>query len=122
LGVNTSASGTAGEIRATNDITAFYSDPRLKDFHGTIENALSKVLQLNGYYWKQNDIARSLGYENEDMQVGLNAEEVEKILPEIIRDAPIGHGYKTLDYAKLIPLLIEAIKELERKLSIWSGD
>jgi len=56
------------------------------------------------------------------MQVGLNAEEVEKILPEIIRDAPIGHGYKTLDYAKLVPLLIEAIKELERRLSVWNGD
>ena len=59
LGVGTAASGTAGEIRATNNITAYYSDARLKDFLGTIPNALDKVLSLNGYYFVENQIGRA---------------------------------------------------------------
>lgn len=126
FGVGTAASGTAGEIRATNNITAYYSDERLKNFIGKISNALEKVNSLNGYYYKENSKAKELGYNNDSVQVGVSAQEVEKILPEIITLAPIdcdtdstgkttsktGQNYKTVYYEKLIPLLIEAIKEL----------
>ena len=126
IGVGTGASGTAGEIRATNNITAYYSDERLKNFIGKISNALEKVNSLNGYYYKENSKAKELGYNNDSIQVGISAQEVEKILPEIITLAPIdcdtdstgktisktGQNYKTVYYEKLIPLLIEAIKEL----------
>ena len=115
LGVNTAASGTAGEIRATNNITAFYSDSRLKDFEGPIESALDKVKALTGYYFKENEVAKSLGYDNDKRQVGVSAQEVEAVLPEVVTEAPIDKKYLTVWYEKLVPLLIEAIKELDDK-------
>lgn len=118
LGIGTPASTTAGEIRATNEITAYYSDERLKNFHGTIENAGSKVALLNGYYFTENDVAKSLGYTNNNMQIGLSAQEVQAVLPEAVVPAPIDDKYLTVKYEKLVPLLIEAIKELQEEIAI----
>lgn len=117
IGVNTSASGTAGEIRATNEITAYYSDARLKNFHGKIGNAGEKVAALNGYYFTENEVAKSLGYTNDKMQIGLSAQEVEAVLPEAVAAAPIDDKYLTVKYEKLVPLLIEAIKELQAEVA-----
>lgn len=122
LGVGTGPSATIGEIRATNNITAYYSDARLKTFEGTISNALDKVLKLNGYYFRENETAKSLGYNNDKRQVGVSAQEVADVLPEVVTDAPIngnieGADYKTVYYDKLVPLLIEAIKEQNKKIS-----
>jgi len=116
IGVNTDASGTSGEIRATNEITAYYSDARLKNFHGTIDNALHKVLSLSGYYFTENEVAKSLGYTNDKQQVGVSAQEVEAVLPEAVAAAPIDEQYLTVKYEKLVPLLIEAIKEQQKKI------
>lgn len=116
FGVGTPASGTTGEIRATNNVTAYYSDERLKDFHGQIEDALSKVKNLNGYYFTENETAKSLGYANGDMQVGVSAQEVQAVLPEVVTQAPISNEYLTVYYDKLVPLLIEAIKDLSDKI------
>ena len=116
LGIGTAASGTTGEIRATNNVTAYYSDERLKDFHGQIEDALSKVKNLNGYYFTENETAKSLGYANGDMQVGVSAQEVQAVLPEVVTEAPISDEYLTVYYDKLVPLLIEAIKDLSDKI------
>lgn len=110
LGVGTPASGTVGEIRATDNITAYYSDDRLKTKLGNIENAVEKVCKLNGFYYEANEVAQSLGYKVK-REVGVSAQEVEEILPEIVTEAPISSEYKTIYYDKLIPLLIEAIKE-----------
>lgn len=129
FGVGTAASGTTGEIRATNNVTAYYSDARLKDFKGTINNALDKVNSLNGYYFTANEAAVEFGY-NQKMQVGVSAQEVEAVLPEIVTAAPFDIGqdaegneysisgldYKTVYYDKLVPLLIEAIKELKTEV------
>jgi len=111
LGVGTAASGTTGEIRATNEITAFFSDDRLKNRIDKIGNALEKVNQLNGYYFFENDLAKSLGYNNDKLQVGVSAQEVQAVLPEVVAPAPVDDKYLTVRYEKLIPLLIEAIKE-----------
>jgi hypothetical protein len=126
FGVGTAASGTAGEIRATNNVTAYYSDARLKDFKGTIPNALAKVQALNGYYFTENARAKELGYNNDKQQVGVSAQEVEAVLPEVVTAAPIngtiqGADYKTVYYDKLVPLLIEAIKELSDKVAKLEG-
>jgi hypothetical protein len=121
LGVGTAASGTAGEIRATNNVTAYYSDARLKDFKGTITNALDKVQALNGYYFTENARAKELGYNNDKMQVGVSAQEVEAVLPEVVTEAPISAEYKTVYYDKLVPLLIEAIKELKAEIDELKG-
>jgi hypothetical protein len=115
-------STTSNTIRCTGNIIAYYSDERLKDFQGTIPNALDKVCQLNGYYYKQNKKATELGFDNEERQVGVSAQEVEKIMPEVIEKAPISDNieedYLTVDYGKLVPLLIESIKELKKEIEI----
>jgi len=115
LGVGTGASGTAGEIRAINNITAYYSDDNLKTRIGNIENALEKVMSLNGFYYEANETAQALGY-TVKREVGVSAQEVQKILPEIVVPAPIDDKYLTVHYDKLIPLLIESIKELKAEV------
>ena len=106
-----------GAITATSEITAYFSDARLKDFHGTIDNALNKVNSLNGYYFTENEIAKSLGYNNDARQVGVSAQEVLTVMPEVIGVAPIHGEYMAVRYEKLVPLLIEAIKELTAKVT-----
>ena len=108
-------SDTGDSIRVAGDIVAYYSDERLKDRKGNIENALEKVLSLNGFYYEPNEKAQALGYKKK-LEVGVSAQEVQAILPEIIKDAPIGGDYKTLDYGRLTPLLIEAIKEQQTQI------
>jgi hypothetical protein len=115
LGVGTSASGTSGEIRATNNITAFFSDDRLKTRLGNIENALEMLSTLNGFYYEPNETAQSLGYKVK-REVGLSAQEVQKILPEIVVPAPISDEYLTIHYDKIIPLLVESIKQLKKEV------
>ena len=108
-------SSTGDSIRASGDIVAFYSDDRLKDRGDNIANALDKVQSLNGFHYTANETAQKFGYKA-NPQVGVSAQEVEAVLPEVVKDAAIGHGYKTVDYAKLVPLLIEAIKELKAEV------
>ena len=115
FGVGTAASGTTGEIRATNNITAYYSDDRLKTRFNNIDNALAKVLSLNGFYYQANETAQALGYQVKS-EVGVSAQEVQAILPEIVVPAPIDDKYLTVHYDKLIPLLIEAIKEQQKQI------
>ena len=131
LGVGTPASGVTGEIRATNNITAYYSDLRLKDVLGNIKNPLEAVLSLNGVIYKGNEVARGYGYTSDSEQVGLIAQEVQKVLPQVVVPAPFdiaqaedgseysksGENYLTIQYEKLIPLLIEAIKEQQVQIS-----
>ena len=116
LGVGTAASGTAGEIRATNAVTAYYSDDRLKTKLGNIEGALAKVKTLSGFYYEANEVAQALGYKPK-REVGVSAQSVQAVLPEVVVPAPIDEQYLTVHYDKLVPLLIEAIKELEAKVA-----
>jgi len=120
LGINTTSPSeelhVVGDIIATGNITAFFSDERLKDFQGTIPDALDKVNSLNGYYFTPNDTALGLGVEDKGVEVGISAQEVEAVLPEIVTDSAVGEGYKTVWYEKLTPLLIEAVKELTDKV------
>tara|TARA_R110002126_G_scaffold59016_1_gene155198 strand:+ start:1510 stop:3093 length:1584 start_codon:yes stop_codon:yes gene_type:complete len=115
LGVGTAGSTVAGEIRATNNITAYYSDDRLKTKLGLIEDALDKVNSLTGFYYEANETAQALGYEVK-REVGVSAQEVEAIMPEVVAPAPIDDKYLTVRYEKLIPLLVQAIKELSDKV------
>ena len=115
LGVGVAGSGTAGEIRATNNITAYYSDDRLKTRLGNIENALEKLESLTGFYYEANQTAQDLGY-TVQKEVGLSAQQVQKVLPEVVVPAPIDEKYLTIHYEKVIPLLVEAIKELSAEV------
>jgi len=124
--VGTTADPGAGAIYATGNITAYYSDARLKTVSGKIENALDKVAQLYGVYYTNNSVAKSFGYDSDEVQVGVLAQDVEAVLPQIVKAAPFdldqdgnsksGENYKTVQYDKLVPLLIEAINELQAKV------
>ena len=110
-----------GSIEATGNITANASDIRLKDIKGLITNPLSKVKQLNGIVFNWNEIANK--YANHDMErdhVGLIAQDVQKVLPEVVTTSAIGKHdgkeYLTIWYEKLVPLLVESIKELSEKV------
>jgi hypothetical protein len=116
VGVGTAGSGTAGEIRATNNITAYYSDDRFKTNLGNISDALAKVLTLNGFYYEANELAQSYGYEKK-LEVGVSAQQVQAVQPEVVAPAPIDEKYLTVRYERLVPLLIEAIKELNAKVA-----
>jgi hypothetical protein len=130
--VGTTADPGAGAIFATGNITAYYSDARLKEFRGKINNALDKVSKLNGYYYVENEVAAQYGYNNKEEQVGVSAQEVEAVLPHVVAKAPFdlaqdengieysksGQDYKTVRYERLVPLLIEAIKELKQEIEV----
>jgi hypothetical protein len=127
VGVGTAASGTTGEIRATNNVTAFYSDKRLKTGITLISDALSKICSIHGVTFQSNDTAAKYGYTDKKVQVGVIAQEVKEVLPQAVVAAPFdigqnkdgseysisGENYLTVQYEKLVPLLIEAIKELK---------
>lgn len=115
LGVGAAATGVAGEIVATDNITAYYSDERLKTKLGKIENALDKLCSLEGFYYEANETAQALGYEVK-REVGVSAQKVQEVLPEIVAPAPIDNTYLTVRYERALPLIIEAIKELRAEV------
>jgi hypothetical protein len=120
IGVGTAGSGTAGEIRATNNVTAYYSDDRFKTNLGNITKALDKVQSLNGFYYEANELAQSYGYEKK-LEVGVSAQQVQAVMPEVVAPAPIDENYLTVRYERLVPLLIEAIKELKAEVDSLKG-
>jgi hypothetical protein len=107
----------SGTIGASGDITALYSDERLKTKTGTIKNALDKVCSLDTFTYRNNELAQSFGFKDDYQRVGVSAQQVQKVLPEAVRPAPFdaenqsGQNYLTVQYEKLVPLLIEALKE-----------
>ena len=113
----TASGGVAvtGDLTATGNVTAYYSDDRLKTNLGKIENALEKVESLEGFYYEANETAQALGYKAE-REVGISAQSVEKIMPEVVAPAPIDEQYLTVRYERLVPLLIESIKELSAEV------
>jgi hypothetical protein len=122
----------SAQLTTPGNITAYYSDERLKTKTGNIENALDKVRSLEGFVYVENDLAKSFGYTSTRQQVALSAQQVQKVQPEAVSIAPFdaqhdeetnsvisksGENYLTVDYSRLVPLLIEAIKELEAQVA-----
>ena len=106
-----------GNISCQNNITAFTSDIRLKTAIQPIENAVSKLLKLNGFTYEHNEVAESIGYElTGERFAGVSAQDVQSVLPEAVKPAPADPNYLTVQYEKLVPLLIEAIKELKAEI------
>jgi hypothetical protein len=120
LGVGTGASGTGGEIRATNNITAYFSsDARLKTNVSNIQNPLEKINQINGveFDWTDEYIAKhggEDGYFIRKHDVGVIAQEIERVLPEVV--ATKDDGSKAVKYERICALLIEAVKALDSKV------
>lgn len=120
IGVGTNPSGTAGEIRATNNVTAYYSsDIALKENISPIGNALDKLSQISGveFDWTKDyidDHGGEDGYFVRKHDVGVIAQEIKKVLPEVVAERQ--DGTLAVRYEKIIALLIEAVKELKGKL------
>jgi len=104
-----------GDIVATGDITSAYSDERLKDILEPVQNATSKILTLDTFYYKPNQTAIDLGLNNE-RHIGLSAQQVQRVVSEVVKKAPIGNDYLTVQYERLVPLLIASIKELTERI------
>lgn len=115
-----------GNLLATSDVYAYYSDKRLKEVTGHITNPLEKIGAIDTFYYKHGEKALELGYEGEEQQVGVSAQSVQAVLPEVVGPAPIdigedgesvtGEDYITVKYERIVPLLIEGIKELTAEL------
>ncbi len=110
-----------GQLDVTGDIVAFVSDERLKENIEPIESALDKVLSLSGFTYNFNKTGQSLGFDGSIRHVGVSAQEVQKVLPEAVKPAPANENYITVQYEKLVPLLIEAIKELKAEINELKG-
>lgn len=118
-------------LYAYYDVIAYYSDERLKTKTGKIDNALTKIMSLEGFSYVHNDLAVSVGYtDNKKQQIGLSAQEVQKIAPELVTLAAFdvafdengneysksGENYLTIKYDRLVPILVEAIKEQQKQI------
>jgi len=111
--VGTGDSVTFSTVSATGDIVAYASsDERLKDNIQVISNPIKKVQQLKGVTWDWNDNADEL--QKSLPNVGVIAQDVEKVLPQLVKDRD--NGYKGVDYDKIVGLLIEAIKDQQSQI------
>ena len=121
LGVGTPAGGTTGLIRATNDVVAFYSsDIAFKENINIIPNPMDMVSKINGVYfdWKKDFLDSRGGednYFNRKKDVGVIAQEIEQVLPEIVGTRP--DGTKAIKYDRLTCLLIECVKNLQNQIN-----
>lgn len=115
IGCNVAPSTTDGRIDAGNDIVAYSSsDKRWKENIKPIENALDKVSKIGGYEfdWKElTEEEKKTQHSNEGHDIGVIAQEIEEVLPEIVTTRD--NGFKGVMYEKIVPLLIESIKELQ---------
>ena len=119
-----------GAIICSKGITTSFSDNRLKDYTSNIANPVDLINRLNGFHFVPNDLALNYGF-TKTPDVGLSAQEVQSILPEIVRLAPFdmtrdtcnnivsksGDNFLTICYEKMAPLFVEAIKALKKELN-----
>ena len=113
-GLNVTAGGLSvtGAINATNDITAFStSDSRLKNNIIKINDSNKIINSLNGYKYEWNEKANQSGE-----GIGVIAQEVKELIPSAVREND--EGYLSVDYIKIIPYLIEEVKNLNNRIKI----
>ena len=118
-----------GTLRATGDITAYYSDNRLKHRVANIENVLPILQKIKAFKYTANSVAQQYGFDNSKVEIGLSAQEINAQFPELVSLAPFdtdvntnksisGKNYLTLKYERLIPVLLTGINELSDKNSL----
>ena len=119
-----------GSIGASENIVASYSDERLKDITEYIDDVLPILNNIKVFRYNCNDVAEKYGYNKNKKELGLSAQEIQKYYPELVCLAPFdsiydsetqqtisksGEDYLTLNYERLVPVLLQAIKELNNK-------
>jgi len=119
-----------GAIICSRGITTSFSDNRLKDYTSNIANPIDLINRLNGFHFVPNELAHNYGFSRAP-DIGLSAQEVQSILPEIVKIAPFdmlrdernnivsrsGDNYLTICYEKMAPLFVESIKALKKELN-----
>ena len=119
-----------GDIACSGNVSAYYSDERLKTKTADIINPLEIVDKLKGFYYIPNALAYSNGITHTTQEIGLSAQDVQRVLPEIVEIAPFdlardeadnkvsktGENYLTISYERLAPVFVEAIKELKKEI------
>jgi len=133
--INGSGFWYGNTLHNTGNIIAYYSDERLKDKISNVDNALEKILSLTPFVYKHNELAKQFGYEGDHEQIGLSAQEVQKVLPQLVERAPFdtdhvenedgtvttasvtGEDYLTLNYERLVPVLVGAMKEQQEMIN-----
>ena len=126
-----------GNIYCTGSLTQGYSDIRLKTKVSNIDNALEKVCSIDTFVYIENELAKELGYTNKREQLGVSAQSVEAVFPEAVSIAAVdigphpetsepisksGENYLTVDYTRLVPALVEALKELNTKFEEYKAN
>ena len=121
-----------GSIGASGDITASYSDERLKNITEHINDVLPILSKINVFRYNCNDIGEKYGYDKSKNELGLSAQEIQKYYPELVSLAPFdsvydsekkkiisksGEEYLTLNYERLVPVLLQGIKELKQEIN-----
>jgi hypothetical protein len=110
---------TTGQASFINDVIAYASsDKRLKENVKPLDNALDKINKINGVEFDWIDGKDEHGnsvHSNEGHDVGVIAQEIEEVLPEVVHTRD--NGYKAVKYEKIVPLLIEAIKEQQEQIN-----
>ena len=118
VGATSSFTDTRGRIDATNDVIAYStSDENFKDNITPIKGSLDKIMQISGveFDWKPLTEEQKVWlHGNAGHDVGVIAQEIEKVLPEVVTTRE--SGFKAVRYEKIIPLLIEAIKEQQKQI------
>ena len=102
-----------GNLEVTGDIVQ-KSDSRLKDDVSEIDHAVEQLQQLRGVYFQWNQEAKDQFAVGDDRQIGIIAQELESIYPELV--STDDKGYRMIDYSKLTPVLLEAIKEQQERI------
>jgi hypothetical protein len=123
-----------GAVRATGDVQASFSDMRLKTIVADIDNPLDKIMNIKTFKYVPNELAHQLNAVSENnkdtVNVGVSAQTVQDVLPEVVTLAPFdmmlsdsgktvsvsGSNYLTVSYDRMVPLLIECIKELKKEI------
>jgi len=123
-----------GNIVASGNVTAYASDERLKTNVEPIKNAIKIVSEMTGVFYDWKDEVEELGFtpDSKEDNVGVIAQEIQKVLPQVVKPAPFdrirnketgwkdvsksGEEYLTVDYDKIVPVLIEAIKEQQKRI------
>ena len=127
LGVGVVPNAVDGTISALADIIAYASDKRLKNNVQILDKPLEKINKLTGFTYNWNEKAKEVAnYDTEELLVGVFAQDVQAVLPEAVKLAPFdndgnnksisGENYLTVQYEKIVPLLIEAIKEQQKQI------
>jgi hypothetical protein len=119
-----------GSLRATGDLISSFSDIRLKEKIGVIENAVDKMMKIDTFKYKPNSLAIGLNnFDKEKVNLGVSAQDIQNVFPELVSLAPFdtsnmengdvisksGSNYLTVSYERMVPWLIECIKELKKE-------